>query len=204
MDLLKKLVFILLSAVSQLIMKSFLSWLWGSILGSGTAAGVNIFITSFLFHVNVYPDSSRMFLEPGIGLINLIRILSGCLHGGFIGIIQGLLLLNKIPRSNQALDVSYIGSLLAQVLYGILFGVAVSVDIIFSLGTSESFSGLIWYLLLLSGAISVLAQGLTQHRMVRKGNSELFRWCLFSTISGSLGVVLIISTWLFVIAGYRF
>lgn len=181
-------------------MKSFLFWLGGSILGSGTAAGVNIFITWFLLHVNVYPDSTGVLLDPRLGGVNLLRILSGCLHGGFIGITQGLLLLNKIPRGNQALDVSYIGSLLGQVLYGIFFGFAISIDVIFSLGTSESFAGLIWYLLLLSATISGLAQGLTQHRMARRGNSELFRWCLFSTISSSLSFVLLASTWIFLIA----
>lgn len=181
--------------------KALFFWVVGSILGGGTAAVLTIFITAALFYLNIHPDYWKPLVNPLSMFTNLFYVLAGLLHGGYIGSIQGLLLLNKIPRNKQALYVSYKGSLLGLGFYGILSNcILIILTILTALDVNVTyFPRILWCLFFLSAITSSFTQGLIQHRIARRRHSEIFRWCLFSIIGGNLGLVLIFVTWFFVI-----
>lgn len=178
-------------------------------LGGGTAAIGTIFLTWLSFHLYGHPnvdrpDESNIILELASTILAfLIYILIGCLHGGLIGSLQGLLLLNKIPQNKQALHTAYKGSLVGLALFGILFNCTPLILVLLQRlsylhdpETPQFVSSLILSFIFLSATISGLVQGLIQHRIARKRNSEIFRWCFFSIISCNLGLVLAFNTFI--------
>ena len=124
----------------------------------------------------------------------------GCLHGGFIGSLQGLLLLNKLPHNKQSLYTSFKGSLAGLALLWVLFIFVLLGLINTSILASFDDENDIFMISLffLSATVSSLIQGLIQHRISRRRNSELFKWCLYSIVSGNLGLVFFyFSLWFF-------
>ncbi|MBE9100704.1 hypothetical protein [Vacuolonema iberomarrocanum] len=188
-------------------MKSLLYWIFGSILGGGIAAVTTIFITGFLLYFNVYnfadslydPNATPGFLAPLLTF--LWGTLVGCLHGGLIGGVQGLLILRKIPQNKQALYTACKGSFVNLALFGILFNLVVfapaNIQIFAFLSDGTIRTGL--FLIFLSATVSGLVQGLVQYRTLKRRNSELFPWCFYSIVSGNLALFLLLfKLWFFI------
>lgn len=175
------------------LMNYLLSWIFGSILGGGTAAIGTIFLPLLLLFVvsggSGHSDGFSTFVD--LTSLSLVGVLVGCLHGGLIGSFQGLLLLNKLPQNEQALHTAYKGSVAGLAVFGVFFNC-----ILLLLTPILSMEGIdilkfVLSLVFLSATVSGLVQGLIQHRIVGRRYHEIFQWCSFSIISSYLGLVLI-------------
>lgn len=173
-------------------MNSLLPWICGSTLGGGGAA-VGTFLLSWLVFHLFRPSGTvdTPFELAPVASVFLLYCLAGCLHGGFIGSLQGLFLLKKIPQNKQALYTGFKGSLAGLTLFGVLanFVLFSLVNIPIFAYFDDSNNMFMVSLFFLSTTVSSLIQGLIQHRIARRRSSELFRWCFYSIFSGNLGLV---------------